>query len=141
MPTEEGAADRGIPQQNEVAEDMPRKPLRPGESVRRIAIRKAGKSSSTRVSAERFRFALKGTVDKCGGAARPPPTVGRMDDEGFWAPGNRCERCGGDYDLVTVRTACGPAMVEVCPRCDLGVLELAPRHQAADGSVEPFSTE
>jgi len=64
-----------------------------------------------------------------------------MDDEGFWAPATRCERCGGDYDLVTVRTARRPAMVEVCPRCDLGALELAQRGDAADGSVEPFSTE
>ena len=60
-----------------------------------------------------------------------------MDDDSFWAPANRCERCGGDYDLVSVRTASGPAIVEVCRRCDLGVIELAPRREAAGGPADP----
>ena len=64
-----------------------------------------------------------------------------MEDDRFWAPATRCERCGGNYDLVSVRTATGPALVDVCPRCDLGLDELADRRKAVDDSAEPSTIE
>jgi hypothetical protein len=57
-----------------------------------------------------------------------------MDDDSFWAPANPCERCGGDYELVSVRTVRGMVMVEVCPHCDLGVEVIGELRKAADGS-------
>jgi uncharacterized protein (DUF983 family) len=61
-----------------------------------------------------------------------------MDDDSFCAPATMCERCGGDYDLVSMRTAKGPAMVDVCPVCDLGVLNLPARAPATGAdATEP----
>jgi hypothetical protein len=97
-----------------------------------IAIRKAARTPLTRPSAARA-----SDVDNSGGAPPPPPTLRGVEDDSFWAPVTRCERCGGDYDLVSVRTSRGPALVEVCPRCDLGAGELAARRKAADSSAEP----
>ena len=48
-----------------------------------------------------------------------------MEDDGFFAPAEECERCGGDYQLVAVRTLRGPVTVDVCPICDLGASALS----------------
>jgi hypothetical protein len=141
VPAAEGATDRGIPQQSEAAEDMPRKPLRPGEPVRMIAIRKAARTPLTRSGAARASAALWGLGDNFGGASRRRPSVGRMDNDGFCAPASSCERCGGDYELVTMRTVRAPAVVEVCPRCDLGVVDITARRRRQEESAESFSVD
>ena len=64
-------------------------------------------------------------MENFGGAARRQPMVAGMEDDGFFAPVTRCERCGGDYQLIVVPALRGPVSVDLCPACDLGAIPLS----------------
>ena len=110
----------------EAVEDMPRKPLSAGESVRRIAIRKAEEKRGEALCWGNWREpAERSVVDCFGGGVRDRFRVAGMGADDVLLPGAVCERCGRPYEWFTVPGWQGPVTVPMCVVCDLGALPLS----------------